>query len=486
MMNDPKELNDFLSKIKKKFKGETLDGNPFFHLVKPTSENLLKYRVRFPSSRMYLIVSVSAALPRIIILVINSFAISLVRTRETFKWTPKPKNQYSRLIISQFTSAQKPEQQDIFYGSNTQNPDSVTFYLNSTRDQAHKIQRNFINVGKTNVVVNTKSLWILGIIKIHIKQMKGSFKLLTYALFNSENSITERRLLIEASVFQHARSTIANQITKVRLTQIIMEGNPADIVLMTEGHAHESMILNLRNKNFPNIRVLGYQHAPIVPGQFSLGHLLDKFDTEDILFTCGATTQRIIEASHPNLNVKILGSLKFRITVNQLKDSKCLEVLGIVESTRESLTEFVSLFNFLAASIPTAKFILRIHPGLDRRTCNQILKKLGTFKNLRISVGTLLQDLQLAHIGIFRSSAVGLEALAFGVLPVHFDASHFNYLNPLGYTKIQKVEFSDPKILADFLNEMPLGFNSSQSFHEECKSVLADYFYPMKLITSLI
>jgi hypothetical protein len=485
-MIDPKKLNDFLSKIWGTFESESLDGNPFLHLVKPTSENLRKYQLRFPLSKVYLFLSVLAVFPRIIFLVINSLAISVARTRENFRWTPKQENQYERLIISQFTSAQNPDQDDIFYGSNTKDPNSVIFYLNSTRNQAHKIQNNFTNSGKANVVVNTKSLWISGVIKIHIKQMKGSIKLLTYAAFNSTNSILERRLLIEASVFQHARSTIANQITKVRLTQLLLECNPADIVLMTEGHAHESMVLNLRNKNFPSIRILGYQHAPIVPGQFSFWHVLNGFNKEDMLFTCGATTQHVIEVTHPNLKVKILGSLKIKVAVHQPKDSKCLQVLGVVESTRESLIEFVSLFNFLADSIPNVEFTLRIHPGLDQRTSNQILKKLLTLKNLRISTETLVEDLQRTHIGVFRSSAVGLEGLAFGVLPVHFDASHFNYLNPLKYTKMQKYEFSEAKILADFLDQKPLDLNSSQSFQEECTNVLSDYFYPMKSITSLI
>jgi hypothetical protein len=132
------------------------------------------------------------------------------------------------------------------------------------------------------------------------------------------------------------------------------------------------------------------------------------------------------------------------------------------------------------------EFTLRIHPGLDQRTSNQILKKLLTLENLRISTETLVEDLQRTHIGVFRSSAVGLEGLAFGVLPVHFDASHFNYLNPLKYTKMEKFEFSEAKILADFLNQKPLDLNSSQSFQEECRNVLSDYFYPMKSITSLI
>ena len=99
---------------------------------------------------------------------------------------------------------------------------------------------------------------------------------------------------------------------------------------------------------------------------------------------------------------------------------------------------------------------------------------------------TLVEDLQRAHIGVFRSSAVGLEGLAFGVLPVHFDESHFKYLNPLEYTKMHKFEFSDRKILLEFLKKIPLNLDSSQSFEEECIEVLSDYFYPMKSITSLI
>ena len=106
--------------------------------------------------------------------------------------------------------------------------------------------------------------------------------------------------------------------------------------------------------------------------------------------------------------------------------------------------------------------------------------------NLKISTNTLTNDLNNSHITIFRSSAVGLEGLAFASLPVHFDAEMDGFLNPLSQINFPIMEFSDVDELAEFLKGWPLMRNNSPEFRLESSEVVKDYYFPMKDINLLI
>ena len=106
--------------------------------------------------------------------------------------------------------------------------------------------------------------------------------------------------------------------------------------------------------------------------------------------------------------------------------------------------------------------------------------------NLKISTDTLTNDLNNSHVTIFRSSAVGLEGLAYASLPVHFDAEMDGLLNPLSQINFPKMEFSDVDELTEFLKGWPLMRNNSPEFRLESSKVVKDYYFPMKDINLLI
>jgi hypothetical protein len=486
MSLDPRGLDEFLSRIKTHFNDSDLIANPFLSLVKPTEENLKKYFVSRPESRLWFGIKVLGVLPHILFNIAYSAVISIAKFSENHNWNVDGIKKSRNLYISHFTYAQSPQNDDVFFGINSQDPTDTVFYLNSTRKNGFEVQKSYSDLCRLNVVVNTKSLGLIQTLMVQKRQIPTSFKLFSLALSDSSYTLFQRRLLLKLSISQHSRQAMANLFTKVRLTEIIAKTRPENIILTIEGHAHEAMVIKLRDTDFPSTRIVGFQHAPIVPGQYSFYRLLETFNSKDLILTCGKITKELISRHQPSLQTKILGSPKSIETSPSLKSPTTMNVLGAVEGTSESLQSFIILFNELSELLPDIHFKLRIHPALSQDIAQKLLKRLSQSMNLTISTNALTVDLKNSHVTIFRSSAVGLEGLAFASLPVHFDAETKGLLNPLSEIKYPKIEFSNVNDLAKFLKTWPLTRNNADVFRAESLKVINDYYFPMQDVNLLI
>lgn len=483
---NPKDLDQFLTQIKTTFNNSDLVANPFLSLVKPTAENLEKYSVLRPQSKLWFVMSIIGMLPMILARIVYSASISIASIPENRNWDVKNIKKTCNLYISHFTYAQSPSSDDLFFGKCIRPTEDTVFYLNSTRENGVSIQKSYLATGKVNVVLNTKSLGLLKMLNMHRKQFQITFQLFSLVVARNQYTLFQKRLLIRMSIFQHSRQTTANLVTKVRLSEVISTCSPKNLVLTIEGHAHEAMVLHLRDTYFSDVSVVGFQHAPIVPGQFSFYSLLKEFRATDLLLTCGKVTHDLISKVLPDLSIKILGSPKSVGFASPLKSETTINVLGAVEGTSESLITYIVLFNRLSKLLPTMQFLLRLHPALPPSTSRKLLEGLFTSDNLKVSTNSLAVDLNNAHVTIFRSSAVGLEGLAYAALPVHFDTEKNGYLNPLSQVECPKKAFSSVEELAEFLKGYPLTLNNTADFREECVRVNINYYFPMEDINLLI
>jgi hypothetical protein len=117
------------------------------------------------------------------------------------------------------------------------------------------------------------------------------------------------------------------------------------------------------------------------------------------------------------------------------------------ESTEDSLFEFLALGKYLAPRLPQENFAIRFHPGAKITEKDLKSFALNMSTNMHISKRELLDDLILSKICIFRSSAVGVEGLSLGVIPIHLGYLSNSELNPLhlcnskytGFTKFEEI-----------------------------------------------
>jgi len=486
MISNPIELDKFLREIRERHTPQNISPNPFFYLVKPTQENLEKYHLRGDSSSFRLTLDLVLFIPLLIHYQVKSVAISIVRLKESNKFRPENLKKTKKLVISHFTYAQKASTEDVFFGHNVNDDETFVFYLNSTRNQAQDICDRYVEAGRKNQIINTKSLKILKMLQLHLFQNKLMFSLIGIALSESNLSTYQRRLLIRGALWQHHRATVANLVLRERLLSVISQIQPSKLILTIEGHSHEFMILEARKLKFKNVKVVGVQHAPIVAGQFSFFELLNHFSKIDILLTSGIATQRQISDRSPNLDIRVLGSPKSLKIEPVIDFSSKRHVLGAVEGVSQSLESFIALFNDLAFHIPQKNFVLRLHPALDGHVVKALMKKLDRLENLSISKESLSVDLANSAVVIFRSSAVGIEGLAYSALPMHFDPSGEGLLNPLLDLGLGPDVFTTAEELATYLKQASNQDIPIPSDQKKLFTLFNEYYSPLKDINQLI
>lgn len=480
------KLDKFLVVIRESSPFNEINASPFFYLVKPTEENLLKYKLRRPRSKRLLVIEYIKLFPLIFVRILFSLILSVFSLLEF-----RPKNERSLetseyLFLSHFTYAQDPKKEDVFYGENLDFKENYTFYLNHTRLLSPQIVKRFSDVNKRKITVNTKSLSPFSIIKLHITQFQISWWLFTKSLGDNSLGIEERRLLIRAASFQHGRSTMANLVLKSRLSETILRVKPKILILTIEGHAHEKMVVDVSRSLIKDIKIVGYQHAPIVPGQMNLFRIISNFHSDDYFLTTGEVTNSLALVHKPNCKVDILGSVKAKQFEYQQKDSSRVQVLVSPEGTKESLTQFISLTNEIALVLPNVRFVLRYHPALGRAALRMIKGSLLPMNNVATSSSSLSEDLRQSHLVLFRSSAIGIEGLSYGALPMHTNKEGNDALNPLVDCGVESTNFLSTSEIVRFIEKFDLRLSQDESFQRECYEIFNRYFGKLRKVTSVI
>ncbi len=484
---DPLALDQFLVKIREVAPRSEIHANPFLYLVKPTEENLSKYKFSRPESRIRLGIELFLFLPLILTQILVSLVFSFWFLSQDKLWKLDQKLDIKYFILTHYTFAQDPCKQDIFFGRNLNLPRSLVLYLNHTRKSMKNILKSFLSVGKRNVLIMPKTLAPLDTLVLQLIQLRTSIWLFTKAFKGANLKVTQRRMLIRAAIFQHKRETMANLVLRERVNKILTEVNPKFIILTLEGHAHESMIIRLRNEFFQSTRIVGYQHAPIVSSQLNLFRSVSVLREDDCLLTTGESSKKLMLTKNSRCTVAVLGSTKARKYEFQEKDSWRISVLLAPEGTRESLSQFILISNMLSSLFPEVTFKIRPHPSLGRISKSLIRAQLQKRYNVNVSDSSLNEDLRLANIVLFRSSAIGIEGLSRGVVPVHVNLEGTgSSLNPLFCTNLDNISFNNLLDLKNYIHSFDLTYYASEISQREFYKHFSDYFEELRDINLLI
>ncbi len=473
---DPIDLDEFLVRIRDSIPFNEKFANPFFYLVKPTYENLSKYTLLVPKSYLFFALELLTFGLRILLNFVLSIGASIIHFWPRGAYGANLQDKKEFLFVSHFTQAQDPEKEDAYFGSLINLQQDFVFYLNHTRINAKKLLSKFEKQEKFNLVFNSKSLLPIQILLLQISQTRVSGWLFFQSLLMENLLIEERRIMLRAAVWQHSRATMANFTLKNRLTKSILKIEPKFLVLPLEGHAHEAMIINLRQSNFKDLRILGYQHAPLVPGQKNILRIVSSLGFNDYCLTSGEIPKLHILSIAPKCKVTVLGSRKHTNSKDYYKTLSQIQVLIAPEGTEESLLSFIELVNQLSLLLPNSYLILRPHPGLNTKITTNLLKNLKSNKNVSISTSSLSEDLKNSHFVLFRSSAVGIEGLSWGAQPIHLDPMRDNSLNPMALSDFPNISCADAKDISVLINNFDPKFFSSTEFQSSCYSYFNSYF----------
>jgi hypothetical protein len=481
----PSELEQRLNYLKSIFPQADLTPNTFLQLVKPTDELLLPYQQVLIASKIRINMARMSLFSRIMINVFKSVGVSLIRTGELRSWRQHRVEPKGTLIVSHFTHAQQPGSVDAFFGDLLNRKAHNVFYLNSTRIEHDKLLDFYPKDERKNLIFMTKSLPLSRVMSLHIRYFVLSLILFKHS-FHRTHDLINRWLLIETAVQQHSRATLANKFFEIRLTEMLKSIRPAQVSLTFEGHAHEAVLIELIHKSFPEIKIVPYQHAPVVPEQFGILRNLRILNANDKVLTSGEITKEYFSAFRTDISILAAGSSKFKEPAENVYVNDRIKVIGASEGTIQSLEVFIKLFNNLAAELPSLDFSLRVHPAISERELGESLKRLHSDSTL-ISQNSLVQDLATSTYCIYRSSAVAIEGLAFGVTPLYFDQSRSQGLNPLYFANLHLPVFGAADELAEFFKSLSRLDSSAHGIDRvELQRISNQYFSKISSGTRLI
>lgn len=229
------------------------------------------------------------------------------------------------------------------------------------------------------------------------------------------------------------------------IKKIISIYSPKIILFTFEGHAWERALIKTIRDIDENIFIVAYQFSPITKFHYSIFYDYNKIYLPNLIANSGNITNHIFKKIYKNkIQCKILGSSKYRNVI--IKQKKDIQILICPENLPHQLNEMLSISIKLSNYYKNIKFRFRFHPTIDAYSKFNYLKKIKDIEsNLIISTDSLNNELiRCSHI-IYRSTAVSIEALSYGVLPIYLNTFNRGIdENPLFFN--QKLFFTLNKI----------------------------------------
>ena len=446
-----RELLDYLQK-----NADPIDifANPYFSMVKPTSENLTRYNFFFPNSRFFLIFDLFFLYFKLVFEISKSllfYPISRIRNKRVEK--EYLMNEFPIFQIMHFTPSHLMSRKIPIYRKSNREFETFTFFLNHTYLIPSLVKTNLEVSGAKNFEVNFPYIHFFTFLKSMKRQIHFAFFLLKMILYSDYCfSIYQFRLIFRGSVHQVSRRTTYNILTAKRIFDLIESYSSRKLYFTAEGHALESLLIAIRNYKYPNIDIVYVQRTPIVLGQTECFSNLRKLTYNDLVIvtgnfyeslfvTQGCKAQISIENTLDNLPLKFSRPTKTRFNI-----------LGVPEALPHSTFELLNIYKNLARRFSEVEFVLR--PSPDFLKHNFLSDSCLRQYNLSFSNNSLSTDLENADILIFRSSMAGIHGLAFGVFPIHFSAEGNNLLNPLAGTEFEKFGFSNLDEISTFISKL--------------------------------
>ena len=436
-----KNLSNIIEEILDDFNDDIYLVNPYFRIPKLTSEETNKYKFllgKYPRETAIIFGLVS--LPLHLFILVTMSIMSLLLFYQHLIFQPKTNN----LKFLFLSHAQKEniinKKSDQFFGL-------MPEYLKRTGNNVGIIYTNHSRTRylNKNKLINQKSIGITRQIlpkflkpkehiyylhlinKLSYQAIKKGFKLY------SDEPIKSALLISSFGTF-YSRSTYNNYLLGQRIEDYCLKTFTESIFMTFEGKSYEQYVASRLQTNMPTLRIIFYQHSPIVFGQIGVVNFLRRNHQKIIILTTGRIYKNYFRRISKSPKYYVIGSQKANRKIRS-KKTKQISVLFAPEGTNRATQDFTKLIFNLVKSFPKQKFIIRLHPNLKKSLATEYgLFKLRKYSNFTISKNSLGEDLATSKFVFYRSSAVGIEALKSKSIPVFYSGANQSELDALCFT----------------------------------------------------
>lgn len=485
--------------ISKTYKSKDISANTFLKIGKPSPENLEPYRFYSGRHKMLkLMVKIVVYFPTITICILREIARILIYRDHHHLDKDGSDKTTDTIFVSHFTHFVDAQTRDQYFGElpwriSSKFNNATIFLLNHTRKKTSQVKSAFSSTANVCYEVNSKTIPLRKLLKEAYMQWRMSLEFLVDAVFKSEICLDYRLLLVGAGLGQFSRATFAAIIFKTNLESFIRVSNPRQVVMTLEGHSYEILAVKMIHTKFPNVKVVFFQHAPVVKGQVSLRENLFEVSQNDLILTTGEAPRQYFLKLNPVLRnqIKILGSPKnfsgnLPTTLTNFRKGEQLNCLFAPESSQVAVAEMFSLAVSCSNALPEVIINFRLHPAYIGDKAMADTSRLKYPENMLFSKQTLTEDLKVADFCVYRSSAVAIEGLIYGCRPLHIGSTISDNLDPLAITSLVHEKFSESSTLMEYLRKAASG--KSSELNPEVSSMrmtYAEYFAPLNEETIL-
>ncbi len=214
------------------------------------------------------------------------------------------------------------------------------------------------------------------------------------------------------------------------------------LVITYEGHAWERLALHEARKVNPNIKCIGYQHAPLIKYQHASKRNLSSSYNPDAIFSSGRIGEQQFKDSRnlKDIHIKCLGSAhsrRYELKKDNIQNCCLVMPDGI-------LSECLILFEFslfCAKKMPKHKFIWRLHPLWSFKALKNKSKFFKTLPdNIILSDETIDFDLERSASVLYRGSTAVINAINAGLKPIYYKVHNEMSIDPIYQHNIGKSE----------------------------------------------
>jgi hypothetical protein len=376
------------------------------------------------------------------------------------------------LIISHLENIELLNKKNDFYFGDIPNKlrefgmTSTVALINHISVNKYSLPSGWLDSENNHILINN-SISFFDELKIYLAQIKESISL---RKIKPQSNLVDR-IANEAAIQVFSPTTANNLRLKKQVSNIIKVIKPKCIMLTYEGHAWERLLFAEAKKIDPQIKCIGYQHA-LINQQYSLYRCLGGNFDPDVIATSGEIdlekfNQRINNNKIAKINIGSSKKIFNELFVEKDFVQNSVACLVLFDGVKEECVEMLLFTNSLANNYPQVKFILRLHPRIDKRL---LLKECpiltGDKSNIVWSSSSLEKDFEMSHLSLYRGSTAIFGASSFDVLPVFFDNEEGFYMDPLSDLVDTRFSIKDVKKFNDIVK-----FRKSQSYKIVIKKI---------------
>jgi hypothetical protein len=462
-VNTHRYLSSNFSKTTRKFTEEEIILTPFFNIGKDVPEVLNQYRKLPHQPTKYDFTKyLFQFLCRLIVSLCKPVLHHLYNLKAFRAYKSQIPNSANKIFVSHYTSdSTKFNEPDPYFGglisqNRNERSTSLVLLINHSTKLLETSEKSGV-FDNTLYLILPKTADSRSAVHIYIKQLKFFWRILLKGMEKVEISSSERLLLFELAIQQLSQSALSQQYLFLNASRALLKSKAQEFYITFEGHSFETYLARKLRKLSKTLIININQFAPVVPSQYSFYQNLELIPVDvNINVTGRSMIKQILKLTNvSSQRIKIIGSSKHKkdIKLEKTAKPKNLTVLFAPEGFLNSFAEFALMAEFCASTLKDFNFIIRAHPASKKYETRITQEYLSKNTNLILSSSSLEEDLSKSDICIYRSSAVGVEGMQYGLIPIHFSTKLDGSVDPIRLEDLKHPRVNNKDMLINALEE---------------------------------